>query len=120
LKTFADGSVVHQGKNGAYDLKTDNCLHRTYNSLSKGTLADGTSVSSFLTATGVNDKTGNYAQPNKATPTFAQAFMNSSFTYSGAYGGLYNYAYYYSQGSEWAQVERKGRYAYAVMGWAWK
>ena len=117
ISVLGDGSKVHQGKNGAYDLKTNNCLHRTYQSLSKGALADGTSMATYLTATGVNTKVGNYAQPNVATPAFAQAFMNSSFSKFGARQSIINYANLYDIGSEWAQVYRKGMYARAVRGY---
>ena len=55
--------------------------------------------------------------PNEAVSKFNEMFMNSSFTFSGAYGGIYNYAYYYNRGSSYAKALRKGRYANAVMGW---
>lgn len=43
--------------------------------------------------------------------------MNSDFTYSYAYYGIYSYAYYYYIGSDWAQNYNKGMYSYAVTRW---
>ena len=42
--------------------------------------------------------------------------MNDSFTYSGAYSALSNYASLYAQNSPWAQKAYKAAYANAVVG----
>jgi len=55
--------------------------------------------------------------PNNAISKFNSSFMNSSFTYSGAYAGALNYATLYVQGSSLAQVWSKANDSNAVVGW---
>lgn len=113
LTTLDDGSKVFQGHNSPYNAGYRNCFDKTYASLSKGTLANGMNAGTYMKDLGF--KGGMI--PNNAISKFSEVFMNNSFTYSGAYGGLYNYAYYYSIGSEWAQKWQKANYANAVIGW---
>ena len=54
---------------------------------------------------------------SNAISKFSEVFMNSSFTYNGAYSGLSNYAFLYAQNSPWAQKTSKAAYANAVIGW---
>ena len=108
-----DGSVVFQGQNSPYNLSWNNCLDRTYASLSKGTLSNGTNAGTYMKDLGF--KGG--LRPNNATSKFAEVFMNSSFTYGGAYSALLNYATLYVQGSPWAQKWEKANYANSVIGW---
>ena len=89
-----------------------NCFDKTYASLSKGTLANGTNVGSYMRSLGF--KGG--LIPNNAISKFSEVFMNSSFTYNGAYSGLSNYASLYAQNSPWAQKASKAAYANAVVG----
>ena len=89
-----------------------NCFDKTYASLSKGTLANGTNVGSYIRTLGFK---GGFI-PNWAISKFSEVFMNSSFTYNGAYSGLSNYASLYAQNSPWAQKESKVAYANAVVG----
>lgn len=117
LIAFEDGSKVYQGVNGEYSLRNNNCMHRSYYALGKGGLADGSNLFSYFAATGITAKAGDYAQPNKAIETFAQAFMNSSFSKFNAKKSIVNYANLYDAGSEWAKVYRKGQYARAVRGY---
>ncbi|MCH5210576.1 MAG: RHS repeat protein [Oscillospiraceae bacterium] len=112
-KALDDGSVVFQGKNSAYDLFLVNCFDMTYASLSKGTLANGMNAGTYMKNLGFN---GGWV-PNNAIPKFSEVFMNSSFTYAGAYSSLLNYATLYKQGSPWAQKWSKANYANAVVGW---
>ena len=112
LKTLNDGSKVFQGRNSSYNLLWNNCLDRTYASLSKGTLSNDTNAGTYMKDLGF--KGG--LKPNNATSKFAEIFMNSSFTYSGAYSALKNYATLYAQGSPWAQKWEKANYANSVIG----
>lgn len=54
--------------------------------------------------------------PNANIANFTSVFMNDSFTYSGAYSALSNYASLYVQNSPWAQKASKAAYANAVVG----
>lgn len=110
LHSLTGGSLVFQGRNGKYNAANNNCLDRTNASLGKGTLADGTSVATYMAE---NNYYGSMI-PNNAVAVFSQIFMNSSFTYSGARPSIVNYANLYDQGSAWAQMKRKGSYARAV------
>ena len=107
------GSVVFQGQNSPYNLSWNNCLDRTYASLSKGTLSNATNAGTYMKNLGF--KGG--LRPNNATSKFAEVFMNSSFTYGGAYSALLNYATLYVQGSPWAKKWEKANYANSVIGW---
>lgn len=71
------GSHVYQGVNGPYNLLLNNCFDRTYASLSKGTLADGTNAKKYMNALGFDGG----MIPNLNTKEFAIAFMNDSFTF---------------------------------------
>ena len=112
VTSLDDGSLVFQGTNNAYGLLDVNCFDKTYASLSKGTLANGTNVGSYMRALGF--KGG--LIPNNAISKFSEIFMNSSFTYNGAYSGLSNYASLYAQNSPWAQKVSKASYANSVIG----
>ena len=112
LTLLNDGSLVFRGTNNAYGLLNANCFDKTYTSLSKGTLADGTNVGSYMRTLGF--KGG--LIPNNAISKFSETFMNSSFTYNGAYSSLSNYASLYTQNSPYAQKKSKAMYANAVIG----
>lgn len=111
MTTHHDGSKVFQGHNGAYDVLQNNCFDRTYTSLGKGTLKNGASVSSYMTALSFNGG----MVPNNAIDKFSQVFMNSSFTLAGAKPSLINYVRLYAEGSPWAQSGIKANYAYSVV-----
>ena len=53
--------------------------------------------------------------PNLKISKFSEIFMNNSFTYSGAYNSLLNYAYLYNRNSPWAQQASKASYANAAI-----
>ncbi len=112
LTTLEDGSKVFQGHNSPYNVGYRNCFDRTYASLSKGTLADGTNVGNYMSSLGF--KRG--MVPNANIANFTSVFMNSSFTYKGAYSSLSNYASLYVQNSPWAQKATKAAYANAAIG----
>lgn len=90
-----------------------NNMLKTYASLSKGTLANGTNVGAYMKD--LDFKGGMI--PNNAVPKFKEVFMNSSFTYEGSYSDLQNYATLYAQGSPWAPKWSKANYANKVIGW---
>ncbi len=92
LYNHDDGSAVYQGKNGAYNVLTNNCLQRTVSSFGKGTMADGTSVATYLRDKGYTGYGISGVRPNSAAVKFRQIFKNSSFTKAGAIyeiNGLY-------------------------------
>lgn len=113
LTTLDDGSKVFQGHNSPYNVGYRNCFDKTYASLSKGTLVNGTNVGAYMKD--LDFKGGMI--PNNAVPKFKEVFMNSSFTYEGSYSDLQNYATLYAQGSPWAQKWSKANYANKVIGW---
>lgn len=84
---------------------------KTYASLSKGTLANGTNVGSYMRELGFKGE----LIPNNAISKFSEVFMNNSFTYKGVYSSLSNYASLYAQNSPWAQKTSKAAYANAVI-----
>ncbi len=112
LTKLNDGSVIFQGHNSPYNLGYRNCFDQTFAALSKGTLADGTNAGEYMKNLGF--KSGMI--PNNAISKFNEVFMNSSFTYSGAYSALLNYSRLYAQNSPWAQKASKAAYANAVIG----
>ncbi len=112
LITLSDGSKIFQGHNSPYNMWYRNCFDKTYDSLSKGTLANGTNVGTYMNE--LEFKGG--LIPNKAISKFSEVFMNSSFTYEGAYSNLSNYATLYKQKSSWARKKSKASYANAVIG----
>ena len=83
-----DGSRIFQGENNSYAWYNDNCLDRTYNSLSQGTLANGMNAGNYMKELEFNGG----IIPNNAMPKFAEVFINSSFTREGAYERALNYA----------------------------
>ena len=113
LTTLEDGSKVFQGHNSPYNAGYRNCFDKTFASLSKGILENGMNAGTYMKDLGF--KGGMI--PNNAISKFSEVFMNSSFTYSGAYSSLLNYAILYVQGSPWAQKWSKANYANAVIGW---
>ena len=113
LYTLNDGSTVFQGHNSPYNAGYRNCFDKTYASLSKGTLANGTNAGTYMSTLGF--KGG--LIPNKATTKFAEVFMSNSFTYGNTYNSLQNYASLYVQKSPWAQRWEKANYANSVIGW---
>ena len=110
LTTLKDGSVVFQGHNSPYNASYRNCFDKTYASLSKGTLANGVNVGSYMYFSGLQGG----MIPNNAVSKFTEIFMNNSFTYAEAYSSLANYATLYKQGNPWAQKAFKASYANAV------
>lgn len=111
LTTLEDGGKVFQGHNSPYNVGYRNCFDKTYASLSKGTLADGTNAGKYMNSLGF--KSGMI--PNANIANFTSVFMNSSFTYKDAYFGLSNYAHMYAQNSPWAQKSSKAAYANAAI-----
>ena len=112
LTQLDDGTLVFQGFNRSYGALDFNCFDKTYASLSKGTLADGTNVGDYMSKLGFDGG----VIPNKATPKFIQTFMNNSFTFAGAKLGLKNYSDLYLQNSPWAQKWEKFKYSSAAIG----
>ena len=113
LRALDDGSKVFQGHNSPYNVAYRNCLDKTYASLSKGILANGMNAGTYMKDLGFNGG----MRPDNAAPKFSQHFLNSSFTYDGAYSGALNYATLFVQKSPWAQVWAKANYANAIVGW---
>ncbi len=111
IKSLDDGSVVFQGKNKVYCAAFNNCFDRTYASLSKGTLKDGTNVGTYMNNLGFKGGT----IPNDNTANFRSVFMNNSFTYNGAYASLMNYSNLYDYNSPYARKPAKAAYAKAVI-----
>ena len=74
------GDYVFQGENKSYNLIVDNCVQRTYASLSKGTLDTGMNVGYYMHYLGFNS----VLVPNSAENSFSKVFLNHSFTYSDA------------------------------------
>jgi len=109
LTILDDGSKVFQGHNSPYNLAYRNCFDKTYASLSKGTLADGTNVGTYMKTFGF--KGGMI--PNIVVSKFSDVFMNTFFTYDEAYNLLDTYATLYKQGSHLTN-KTKGSYATAV------
>ena len=107
-----NGNFVYQGQNSPYNVLYNNCFDRTYASLSKGTLADGTNVGNYMKDLGF--KGGMI--PNNAIPKFNEVFVSDSFTYWNTYASLLNYANLYDQNSPWAQKWKKANYAKSVTG----
>ena len=106
-----NGNFVYQGQNSPYNVAYNNCLDKTYASLSKGTLENGKNVGEYMDELGF--KGGMI--PNNAVSKFSEVFISSSFTYWGTYSSLLNYANLYDQGSPWAQKWEKAHYANSVL-----
>lgn len=107
-----NGNFVYQGQNSPYNLLYNNCLDRTYESLSKGTLVNGRNVGEYMRGLGFDGG----MIPNNATSKFSEMFISSSFTYWGTYSSLLNYASLFAQGSPWAQKWEKAYYAQYASG----
>lgn len=117
LTTFEDGSKVFQGHNSPYNAAYRNCFDKTYDSLSKGTLANGVNVGAYMQDLGL---TKNVVAniPNDVINKFSEVFMNNSFSKSEAFSSLLNYATLFTQGNASARRWQKAAYASAVVrGW---
>ena len=111
VRELEGGSKVFQGHNSPYNLSYRNCFDKTYNSLSKGTLANGMNVGNYMK--GLGFKGG--LIPNNAISKFSEVFMSNSFGYGSTYNSLLNYSSLYRQGSSWAQKAEKASYANSVI-----
>ncbi len=76
VSRFSDGTRVYQGKNGAYKLLSRNCLDKTYESLSKGTLSNGENVGDYMKRKGFEGG----LIPNLAMRKFGEIFGNYNFS----------------------------------------
>lgn len=112
LITLDDGSKIFQGHNSPYNFAKNNCLIRSYNSLSKGTLYNGKNVGEYM----INENMDCGIIPNNFVDKFSEIFMNTSFTYLPAYYNLKDYARAYDEKSPWAKRSEKAAYAKSVTG----
>lgn len=81
-RIYDDGSIVYIGSNSPYFTFGDNCIDRTYKSLSKGTLVGGKNVGTYMKELGIDD----VLIPRANIEAFSDAFMNSAFSFEGAKG----------------------------------
>ena len=102
-----NGNFVYQGQNSPYNVLYNNCLDRTYESLSKGTLANGRNAGEYMRGLGFDGG----MIPNNATSKFSEMFINSVFTYNEAWWWLNNYVNLWNEGSPWARIWEKADYA---------